>query len=60
MGKDAYRFVLPEYYGLSCLACNAKPKEKRDISGGKKEGGVLGKLGAAISIIYQSHQYVEV
>ena len=60
MEKDASPFVLTEYYGLFFLACNGKPKEERDISGGKKEGGVLGKLGAAISIIYQSHQYVEV
>ncbi|EPJ55862.1 MAG: hypothetical protein OFPI_02420 [Osedax symbiont Rs2] len=50
-GKDAYRFILPEYYGQSCLACHGTPKGERDISGGKKEGGVLGELGGAISII---------
>ncbi|NRB43073.1 MAG: DUF3365 domain-containing protein [Pseudomonadales bacterium] len=53
-GKSAYRFILPEYYGQSCLACHGGPKGERDISGGKKEGGVLGELGGAISlIIYQ-------
>ncbi len=50
-GKSAYRFILPEYYGQSCLACHGEPKGERDISGGKKEGGVLGELGGAISII---------
>jgi len=53
-GKAAYRFILPEYYGESCLTCHGGPKGERDISGGKKEGGVLGELGGAISlIIYQ-------
>ena len=53
-GKDAFRFILPEYYGKSCLKCHGEPKGERDISGGKKEGGVLGELGGAISlIIYQ-------
>jgi hypothetical protein len=53
-GKDAFRFILPEYYGESCLKCHGGPKGERDISGGKKEGGVLGELGGAISlIIYQ-------
>ena len=53
-GKAAYRFILPEYYGQSCLTCHGEPKGERDISGGKKEGGVLGELGGAISlIIYQ-------
>jgi len=50
-GKAAYRFLLPEYYGPSCLGCHGEPKGERDISGGKKEGGVLGELGGAISLI---------
>ncbi|AQS36975.1 Protein of unknown function (DUF3365) [Shewanella psychrophila] len=53
-GKDAFRFILPEYYGKSCLGCHGMPKGERDITGGKKEGGVLGELGGAISlVIYQ-------
>lgn len=50
-GKSAYRFILPEYYGQSCLKCHGEPKGERDITGGKKEGGVLGELGGAISLI---------
>ncbi len=49
-GKDAYRFILPEYYGESCLSCHGGPKGERDITGGKKEGGKLGELGGAISV----------
>lgn len=53
-GQAAFRFILPEYYGASCLNCHGEPKGERDITGGKKEGGVLGELGGAISlIIYQ-------
>ena len=50
-GTPAYRFILPEYYGQSCLKCHGEPKGERDITGGKKEGGVLGELGGAISLI---------
>ncbi|MCJ8273951.1 MAG: DUF3365 domain-containing protein [Psychrosphaera sp.] len=25
-GKDVFRFILPEYYGKSCLSCHGKPK----------------------------------
>ena len=50
-GKGAFRFILPEYYGESCLSCHGTPKGERDITGGKKEGGVLGELGGAISLI---------
>ena len=49
-GKDAFRFILPEYYGPSCLKCHGEPKGERDITGGKKEGGVLNELGGAISL----------
>jgi len=53
-GKDTFRFILPEYYGPSCLKCHGEPKGERDITGGKKEGGVMDELGGAISlIIYQ-------
>lgn len=50
-GKAAFRFILPEYYGQSCLSCHGEPKGERDISGGKKEGGKLNELGGAISLI---------
>lgn len=49
-GKSAYRFMLPEYYGQSCLGCHGKPKGERDITGGLKDGGVLNELGGAISV----------
>lgn len=53
-GRPAYRYILPEYYGPSCLSCHGDPKGEIDISGGKKEGGKLDELGGAISlIIYQ-------
>ena len=50
-GKAAYRLILPEYYKQSCLACHGGPKGERDITGGKKEGGQLGELGGAISVL---------
>ncbi len=49
-GKTAFRLILPEYYGASCLACHGDPKGATDISGGKKEGAKLDELGGAISI----------
>jgi len=50
-GRDAYRFILPEYYKASCLGCHGEPKGEKDITGGKKEGGKLGELGGAISLV---------
>ncbi len=50
-GKQAYRLILPEYYKLSCLECHGEPKGATDITGGKKEGGKLGELGGAISVV---------
>ena len=50
-GKDVYRYILPEYYAQSCLGCHGSPKGERDITGGKKEGGQLGELGGAISLM---------
>ena len=49
-GRSAFRLILPEYYGESCLSCHGGPKGERDITGGKKEGGTLGELGGAISV----------
>ena len=50
-GKAAYRLILPEYYKESCLGCHGEPNGERDITGGKKEGGTLGELGGAISVV---------
>jgi len=50
-GKPAFRYILPEYYGPSCLSCHGDPKGEVDITGGKKEGGKLDELGGAISLI---------
>jgi hypothetical protein len=49
-GHPAYRLMLPEYYGESCMSCHGEPRGERDISGGKKEGAKLGDLGGAISV----------
>ncbi|MCC6220233.1 MAG: DUF3365 domain-containing protein [Deltaproteobacteria bacterium] len=49
-GKQAFRFILPEYYGNSCLKCHGEPKGSLDITGGRTEGGKLGELGGAISL----------
>lgn len=49
-GKAAFRYILPEYYGKSCLGCHGDPKGELDITGGKKEGGKLNELGGAISL----------
>lgn len=51
-GKKAFRFILPEYYTKSCLKCHGGPKGDLDITGGNKEGGILGELGGAISVIF--------
>jgi hypothetical protein len=50
-GKPAYRFIMPEYYVESCLKCHGQPKGELDITGGKMEGGVLGELGGAVSVV---------
>ena len=34
-----------------CLNCHGDPKGELDITGGKKEGGQLGELGGAISVV---------
>lgn len=52
-GKSSFRYILPEYYGASCLACHGDPKGATDISGGKKEGAKLDELGGAISLVIQ-------
>lgn len=46
----AFRMLLPEYYGTSCLACHGQPKGEVDVTGFPKEGGAEGDLGGAISI----------
>jgi hypothetical protein len=49
-GGDAFRVMVPEYYGEACLACHGSPKGEMDITGYPKEGGVIGELGGSISI----------
>ena len=49
-GKQAYRFLMPEYYSRSCLSCHGEPRGSRDITGGLREGGRMGDLGGAVSI----------
>ncbi len=50
-GKTGLRLAIPEYYGESCLSCHGGPKGERDITGGIKEGALLGELGGAISVV---------
>lgn len=50
-GRPAYRMLLPEYYRESCLACHGEPKGKLDITSYPKEGGKVGELAGAISIV---------
>ena len=53
-GKKAFRLILPEYYMLSCLECHGQPEGATDKTGGEKEGGTLGALGGAISVVIYS------
>jgi len=50
-GRLAFRMLLPEYYRESCLACHGTPKGELDITSYPKEGGVVGDLAGAISIV---------
>jgi hypothetical protein len=50
-GKPGLRLLKPQYYEQSCLACHGEPKGERDMNGGIKEGGKLGDLGGAISVV---------
>lgn len=50
-GRPAFRMLLPEYYTESCLVCHGAPKGEIDITGYPKEGGKVGDLGGAISIV---------
>ncbi len=52
-GKATHRFLMPEYYERSCLACHGGPKGERDIAGGKMEGRGDGDFGGAISVTYK-------
>ena len=49
-GRDAFRVLVPEYYGAGCLRCHGEPKGEIDVTGYPKEGGKLGDLAGAISI----------
>ena len=49
-GQDAFRVMVPEYYGDACLACHGGPKAELDITGYPKEGASLGQLAGAVSI----------
>ncbi len=49
-GRPAFRMMMPEYYGASCLSCHGLTKGEIDITGYPKEGGKEGDLGAVISI----------
>ena len=49
-GREAFRVMVPEYYGQACLACHGTPKAELDITGYPKEGADLDQLAGAISI----------
>ena len=48
--RDAFRVLVPEYYGQGCLSCHGSPKGELDITGYPKEGGKVGDLGGVISV----------
>jgi hypothetical protein len=50
-GRLAFRMLLPEYYRESCLVCHGTPKGELDITSYPKEGGMVGDLAGAISIV---------
>ncbi len=50
-GNPAFRMLIPEYYSESCLACHGSPAGETDVTGFPKEGGSVGDLAGAISII---------
>ena len=50
-GRPAFRMLLPEYYRASCLTCHGEPKGESDITNYPKEGGKVGDLAGAISIV---------
>lgn len=50
-GRSAFRMLLPEYYRESCLSCHGEPKGESDITNYPKEGGKVGDLAGAISIV---------
>lgn len=49
-GRRAFRVLIPEYYGQSCLNCHGAPKGEPDITGYAKEGRSVGDLGGVISV----------
>ena len=49
-GREAFRVMVPEYYGQACLACHGGPKSELDVTGYPKEGAELDQLAGAISI----------
>ncbi|MGC1488922.1 MAG: DUF3365 domain-containing protein [Albidovulum sp.] len=50
-GETVFRMIFPEYYTESCLSCHGGPAGEMDVTGFPKEGGALGELAGAISII---------
>ncbi len=55
-GRPAFRVMVPEYYGASCLSCHGEKKGEIDITGYPKEGAHKGELGGAISITLFDHK----
>ena len=47
---EAFRVMVPEYYGKACLSCHGNPSGELDVTGYPKEGGKLNDLGGAISV----------
>lgn len=49
-GKEAFRLMLPEYYGANCMGCHGGDAGKAIHKG--KVAGKLGDLGGAISVAF--------
>lgn len=54
-GRDAFRVLVPEYYGQGCMSCHGEPKGAMDITGYPKEGHRVGDLGGVISVTLYRH-----
>jgi hypothetical protein len=50
-GKQAVRYMAPDYATKSCLVCHGEPKGEKDITGMQKEGYKEGDLAGAISVM---------
>lgn len=56
-GQRVFRYMLPMYYSAECMPCHGGPAGEIDIAGFPKEGGNVGELAGAISIVFSSEAF---